>query len=178
MIAHAGNHIAYHGLLRLLDLRISSAEVSERVEINDVRKSELNFETATIIVSLLAVFLQSDDYFKLPVNNPTTQRAKVFTLPEEGAGKARGVYMFLLNRSVNARHPVQIVIPSVTLYLHHVIRGSVEDFLQWSSSFVTHLVPDGPEKRTGFLLVGDFDNRVNLNIVVAEVSRRERTRLT
>jgi hypothetical protein len=64
------NHIAYHGLLCLLDLRISAAEVGERVEINDIRQGELNFETTTIIVGLLAVFLQSDNDFQLPVNHP------------------------------------------------------------------------------------------------------------
>ena len=66
----------------------------------------------------------------------------------------------------------------MTLDLHHVIRRSVEDFLQWSCSFGTHLIPDGPEELPGFLLVGDLDNRVDLNIIVAEVSRSDTSRRT
>ena len=52
--------------------------------------------------------------------------------------------------------------------LHHVVRPSFESLLEVGSCISDELEPDLPEELPWFLLIGDLDDRIDLDVVVAD----------
>lgn len=91
------------------------------------------------------------------------ENSSIPTLPASFVGSANGVYAFLLNVE-QAEHGTKL------LNVHHIEGRSIKNSFYFSFDFGQKLVPHLPEKLSRLLLVGNFDDRVDFNVVVATIS--------